>query len=66
MFQQQIACPVCKTPIQFDTKQLLAGVQFTCHNCHSSIGLSLESKPMVEEAMKKFEELKQSTSQLRK
>jgi transcription initiation factor IIE alpha subunit len=62
MFEQQLPCPVCGTKIPFDTKQLLAGVQFVCPNCQSSIGLAMESKPLVENAMKKLEELKQSSS----
>jgi transcription initiation factor IIE alpha subunit len=55
---QTIPCPVCNTPISFDTKQLLAGVQFTCSNCHQSIGLALESKDVVKETMDKFNDMK--------
>jgi|TARA_R110000796_G_scaffold252645_2_gene390159 transcription initiation factor IIE alpha subunit len=55
---QSIPCPVCKTKIPFDTKQLLLGVQFVCPNCQAAIGLAEESKPLVEETMKKFEEIK--------
>lgn len=62
MFQQQIPCPVCSTKIPFDTKQLIAGVQFICPNCQASVGLSIESKSVVEDAMKKLDELKRTTS----
>lgn len=62
MFEQQLPCPVCRTKIPFETKQLIAGVQFVCPNCQSSVGLALESKPIIEETMKKFEELKQTPS----
>ena len=62
IFEQQIPCPVCKTNIPFDTKQLLLGVQFSCPNCQASIGLADESKAIVEETMKSFEELKASAS----
>jgi len=62
MFEQQLPCPVCSTKIPFDTRQLIAGVQFVCPNCQSVIGLSMESKPVIEETMKKFEELKQTAS----
>lgn len=55
---QSIPCPVCQTKIPFDTKQLLLGIQFTCPNCAASIGLSDESKPLVQDTMKKFEEVK--------
>lgn len=62
ILEQQIPCPVCNTPISFDTKQLLAGVQFGCPNCKSSIGLAAESKTVVENTMCEFEKLKQSVS----
>ncbi|MBN8838369.1 MAG: hypothetical protein J0I09_13990 [Sphingobacteriia bacterium] len=55
---QTIPCPVCNSKIPFDTKQLLMGIQFSCPNCQASIGLSQESKPIVEETMQKFNELK--------
>nr|WP_319569867.1 hypothetical protein [uncultured Draconibacterium sp.] len=66
MNEQQIPCPVCNTKIPFDTKQLIAGIQFSCPNCQASVGLSQESKPLVEEAMKKFEELKQDAANYKK
>lgn len=55
---QSIPCPVCGTKIPFDTRQLLLGVQFVCSNCQSAIGLANESKPIVEEAMEKFDKMK--------
>jgi transcription initiation factor IIE alpha subunit len=61
MYQQQLPCPVCNTKIPFDVKQLLAGVHFVCPNCCASFGISVESKPIVEEAMRKLDELKQSS-----
>ena len=53
-----IPCPNCQTQIPADSNQLLLGVQFSCPNCQSTVGLSKESKPIVEETMKKFNELK--------
>ncbi|OEK01339.1 hypothetical protein BFP97_07345 [Roseivirga sp. 4D4] len=59
---QSIPCPVCQTKIPFDTKQLLMGVQFSCPNCQAAIGLSDQSKPLVQETMDKFEELKKNVA----
>lgn len=55
---QAIPCPVCSTKIAIDVKLLLQGVQFTCSNCHATIGLSHNSKPLVENAIDKMEQLK--------
>ncbi len=55
---QSIPCPVCNTKIPFDTKQLLLGVKFVCSNCQAAIGLADESKPIVQETIEKFEEIK--------
>lgn len=55
---QTLPCPVCNTKIPFDAKQLLMGVQFTCSNCQATIGLANESKPIVESALHKFEQVK--------
>ena len=52
---QSIPCPTCSTKIPFDTRQLLLGIQFVCHNCQSAIGLATESKAIVQETMEKFE-----------
>jgi transcription initiation factor IIE alpha subunit len=59
---QTIPCPTCQTKISFDTMQLLMGMQFVCHNCHSAIGLAAESKPVVEQTIKKFEEIKRKAA----
>ncbi len=58
--EQVIPCPVCNTKIPFDPTQLMQGVKFQCPNqqCDASIGLAMESKPIVEEAMDKFKEMK--------
>ena len=58
--EQNIACPVCSTKIPFEATQLLQGVQFKCPNeqCDASIGLSMESKDVVGNAMEKFNEMK--------
>jgi len=62
VFQQKISYPICHSTIPFDTKQLLAGIQFSCPQCHSSIGLATESKEIVKKTMIKLEELKLQTS----
>ncbi len=58
--EQAIPCPVCTTKIPFDATQLMQGVKFKCPNeqCDASIGLSMESKPLVESAMEKLNEIK--------
>jgi transcription initiation factor IIE alpha subunit len=56
--EQQIPCPVCKTKIHFDAKQLLLGIQFSCSNCLASIGLAKESKEEVKGALDKLKELR--------
>lgn len=53
--EQTIPCPVCKTGIHFDTRQLLQGAQFICPGCGAGIGLSEESKDVVEKALTAFE-----------
>jgi len=55
---QVIPCPVCKTRIPFDTKELLMGIQFVCPTCSAAIGLSKESKEIVEDTMSKLSDLK--------
>ncbi len=65
---QSIPCPVCAeqgkdSQIQFETSQLLSGVQFACPVCQSTIGLSAESKPAVRRAMDELNELKRNMSQ---
>lgn len=56
--EQSIPCPTCQTKIPFDPQQLLMGVQFACPGCHALIGLPAESRPVVEETMNKFEDMK--------
>ena len=58
--EQVIPCPVCQTKIPFDPIQLMQGVQYACPNinCDAVIGLAQESKPTVEAAMDKFNEMK--------
>ena len=57
-FQSSINCPDCGNVIPIDTKQLLIGARFNCFNCKVSIGLSSESKNIVEDTVQKFEKLK--------
>jgi hypothetical protein len=52
--EQKIPCPVCQTAISFTVAALIAGAQFACPNCQASVGLAAESKPLVDEAIKKF------------
>lgn len=56
--EQRISCPNCQTEIIFDTYALLQGVKFMCTNCQAKIGLSSESKDLVEDTMVKFDEMK--------
>jgi len=60
--EQKIPCPVCTTAIPFDVRQLLMGVQFTCPNCLAAIGLAVESKDSVNDALEKFKDVKQRLS----
>lgn len=53
---QTIPCPVCKTGIPFDTRQLLRGIRFACPGCGAGIGLAAESKDVVEKVLVAFEE----------
>ncbi len=61
--ESSIPCPVCSTKIPFDVTSLLAGVSFTCPNpeCKSAIGLTPESKPIVQQTIVKLETLKNSS-----
>lgn len=63
---QTIPCPVCQTPITFNTRALLTGVQFVCTNCGSAIGLSAKSAPVVSDTMDKFEKMKQELGKKKK
>lgn len=60
--ENSIPCPVCGVKIYFEIKALLSGVNFVCTNCNSSIGISSESKPLVEDTVRKLEEVKKITS----
>ena len=60
---QTIPCPICATKIPFDTQQLLQGKQFTCPTCLAVIGLSTESRGIVEETMHKLDDLKHKLSE---
>ena len=53
-----IPCPICHTPIPFNAQNLLAGVLFSCSSCSASVGLSHQSRPIVEKTINKLEELK--------
>lgn len=55
---QSIPCPLCKTPIPFDTRQLIQGVQFSCPKCSVAVGLATESKDVVKTAMDRFDRLR--------
>jgi len=52
--EQCIPCPTCNTKTPFDTLQLLFGLKFICPNFKSAVGLADESKPIVEETIKKL------------
>ena len=58
--EQVIPCPTpnCGGKIHFDTYQLLQGAQFVCPNCNGAVGIAPESRPMVQETMQKFDEMK--------
>ena len=58
-----IPCPNCQTQIPADSKKLLLGVQFSCPNCQSVIGLSEESKPMIENELETFSKLQNRGNQ---
>ena len=55
MIDQYIPCPVCKTQIPIDLHLLVPGMLFSCANCQAAIGLSTESRPIVNEAVDNFE-----------
>lgn len=64
--EQTIPCPTCQTKIPFDANLLLQGAQFTCSNCQGVVGLATESKPIVEETMQKFENMRAEAAQGKK
>lgn len=53
-FNSAINCPDCGTTILINTKQLLLGHKYSCHNCNISIGLSQDSREIVEDTIKKL------------
>jgi len=57
--QQQIPCPDCGTPIYFDPYALVTGQQFKCSGCQAVISLAMDSRSQVQEAMQKFDTMKQ-------
>ena len=61
----EMPCPVCQTKIPIDTKALLTGSKFTCPNpqCEASIGLAAESRPLVNDAIEKLDEIKKNASE---
>lgn len=61
LFQSTINCPDCGTSIAVNTKQLLLGYKFTCHNCNVSIGLAGDSRELVEKTIKKIDQFKKGT-----
>lgn len=56
--QQHIPCPECQTPIYFDPRSLLQGLQFSCHKCGIAIGLSTESRGVVQESLNELDKIK--------
>lgn len=50
-----IACPNCSTPILLEIVQLLQGTKFTCPTCQATVGLSTDSKSILEQAVKSYE-----------
>jgi transcription initiation factor IIE alpha subunit len=65
MNEQSIPCPTCQTKIPFDPHSLLQGAQFVCSNCQGVIGLATDSKPLVEETMGKFDQMRKSAGQMK-
>lgn len=63
--QSVISCPDCGSPIYIDSVLLLSGSSFKCTNnsCSVSISLDMSDKGVVEDAMTKFEEIKNASTQ---
>jgi uncharacterized Zn finger protein (UPF0148 family) len=57
--EQQMPCPVCRTPIFFNVYHLLQGERFVCPSCQAAITLSPESHDPVQNALDKLDKLKQ-------
>lgn len=66
MQQQNIPCPECSTPIPFDAKQLLSGVQFQCPNCGIHIALGQDAKPTLQSTLKHLEQIKKDLGKTEK
>lgn len=62
LMKQTIPCPNCNEKIEFDVQGLLSGEKFNCPSCDASIALGAESKPLVEQTMEKFEDMKNTAS----
>lgn len=62
---QNIPCPVCGTAIPFQVELLLGGTKFSCHNCKAAISIANESRPVVEDTMEKFNEMKKQLEEER-
>lgn len=57
--EQKMKCPEChQGEILFDAGQLIMGVQFSCPKCSVSIGLAVESMPVVQKTMDELNSVK--------
>ena len=57
---QSISCPICNTAIPFEINPLLQGERFKCPKCEATISLLTESRPQVQNAIDKLNNIKQS------
>lgn len=46
-----------------EVKGLISGVQFTCPNCGANIGLAKDSKPLVQDTLSKFDQIKKDVGE---
>lgn len=54
-----IPCPKCKTQIEFNFNDIIAGKNFTCSTCNIKITLSYEdNKTILSKATKELDKLK--------
>ncbi|WP_288983445.1 hypothetical protein [uncultured Treponema sp.] len=56
-----IACPSCGAQIVYDVYGLLGGKKFICPGCSLAVSLAAESRETVQDAMNKYEKLKESS-----
>lgn len=56
-----IACPSCGAQIVYDVYGLLSGKKFICSGCSLAVSLAAESRETVQNAMDKYEKLKESS-----